>query len=75
MLQTASKGPQDVDINDQLRSLKESDVQVTFTDIYRDYKMFRRAYYYHMVVDTEKIMYKTNETNEKGEVPVDIENF
>ena len=57
------------DINDQLRSLKESDVRVTFNDIWRDYLMYRRNFYYHQVTKPPKEIYA------ETQVKVDLDKF
>ena len=40
---------QNFDINTQLSNLKESEVQVTFRDIWIDYTNYRKAFYYRRV--------------------------
>lgn len=37
-----------------LRSAQESKVRLTFTDIWRDYKNYRNAYYFHKVIPTPR---------------------
>ena len=61
------------DINEQLRSLKESDVKVTFRDIWVDYWMYRDAYFYRYTFKEtpEYLQPKKLEPDHK----VDIENF
>ena len=59
----------DLDINEQLSSLRESDVKVTFSDIWHDYKMYRRSYFYHQVIESPKKFYQRNE------VKVDVDKF
>ena len=63
------------DINEQLGSLRESDVKVTFTDIWRDYKNYRTAYYFVESEKLQKDLKNEPGTDEKGEVPVNIDNF
>lgn len=48
------------DINEQLRSLKESNVRVTFSDIWRDYLMYRRNFYRSQVYTSPKEHYAQN---------------
>ena len=57
------------DINDQLRSLKESDVRVTFGDIWRDYLMYRKNFYYYQVSKPQKEVYA------ETQVKVDLDKF
>ena len=49
--------------------MREEDVRVTFTDIWLDYKRYRKAYYYDQVMKTAK------EQTIENEVKVDFENF
>ena len=49
--------------------MREEDVRVTFTDIWLDYKRYRRAYYYDQVTKT------TKQQTIENEVKVDFENF
>ena len=59
----------DVDINVQLRALKESKVKVTFRDIWRDYRMYHKSYFYYQVYEPSK------ESNKRDEVPVEVDRF
>ena len=61
------------DINEQLRSLKESDVKVTFRDIWVDYWMYRDAYYYQYNFEEKPEYLKPKEV--EPDHKVDIENF
>ena len=61
--------PKDVDINVQLRALQEDKVKVTFNDIWRDYKMYKKSYYFHQVQEKAKV------TQSREQVPVDIDAF
>ena len=44
-----SKEVETDDINEKLRSLKESDVKITFTDIYVDWRNYRKEFFYGRV--------------------------
>jgi len=68
MLKTTKKQPVD-DINEQLRKVRESELKVTFGDIWQDYKNYRQAYYFSKVFETPK------ETYQRQAVQVDLENF
>ena len=57
------------DINEQLRSLKESQVRITFSDIWRDYTFYRKAYYQGQVRRPPAEVYK------EQQVKVDVEKF
>ncbi len=41
-----AKQKTDLDINDQLRDLKESNIKITFSDIYADYKNYRKNFFF-----------------------------
>ena len=63
------------DINEKLNALKESDVRITFTDIWRDYWHFRAAYYHKTHEGIKQRLLQHEGTDEKGEVPVDVDKF
>ena len=62
-------------INEQLNALQESDVRVTFTDIWRDYWHFRAAYYHKTHEGIRQHLLQTEDSDEKGEVNVDVDKF
>ena len=62
------------DINEQLRSLKESDVRVTFRDIWCDYWMYREAYFFDYTYKVEP-EYLQPKHDEVPDHKVDVENF
>ena len=53
MLKPASEQNHD-DINVQLSQLREENVKITFTDIWRDYLNYRAAYFYYTNPDYKK---------------------
>ena len=61
--------PQKDDINEKLAAMREEDVRVTFTDIWLDYKRYRKAYYREQVITTAK------QQSIENEVKVDFETF
>ena len=52
-----------------LQEIKENNVRVTFSDIWRDYQNYRKAYYFTKVMDTPKEIFQ------QQEVPVDLDNY
>ena len=63
------------DINEKLNALKENDVRVTFTDIWRDYWHYRAAYYHKTNEKIKKDLFTTEDSDANGEVPVDVDKF
>ena len=63
------------DINEELNALKESDVRVTFTDIWRDYWHYRIAYYHRTHEGIRQHLLQHEGSDEKGEVQVDVDKF
>ena len=49
--------------------MREEDVRVTFTDIWLDYKRYRKAYYYEQITTTAK------QRSIENEERVDFETF
>ena len=68
-LQKNKQSDKDVDINQALRNLKESDVQITFKDILIDYKNYRENFFMTQVFQTPK------EAHKNEEVDVDVDKF
>ena len=57
------------DINEQLNALREADVKITFRDIWLDYKMYRRSYFFFNFPDAPKKVFA------KNQVSVDVDAF
>ena len=75
LLKPPTSNLQNVDINEQLSSLRESDVKITFSDIWNDYKNYRLAYYYYTDERVAKFVKREPGCDDKGEFPVDVDNF
>jgi hypothetical protein len=56
------------DLNQQIASLDERKVRLTFRDIWIDYQNFRRNYYFYQIESPKEIY-------AKNEQPVDVDKF